>query len=191
MTKGRCQTDGCDRPHAAKGLCGAHYQRNRRHGDPLAGGPPKFLGTDLERLAHYSKLDPETGCIEWTGPRLPKGYGLITDGSGKNVYAHRVALSARGVDVEGRVVRHLVCDNPPCVNPEHLAVGTYAENNADRYRKGRHLRGLGLAGRHAVYVEYTIRRPGEPGVAHSLARKYGLSYGVILKYVREQRREHA
>lgn len=78
-------------------------------------------------------------CIEFQGYREKKGYGRI--GSGKTRRsAHREAYAVfHGLDMEalkGRVVMH-TCDNPPCVNPDHLVLGTVADNNRDKAEKGR------------------------------------------------------
>jgi hypothetical protein len=76
-------------------------------------------------------LHPE--CWVWEGPRWKAGYGRI----GRSGYAHRFAYAKhKGPIPEGMVVRHR-CDNPPCWNPEHLVLGTHAENMADMARRGR------------------------------------------------------
>lgn len=181
-----CEIEGCGRKHLAKGLCRKHYKSNRRHGDPLA-AQPRFFGSDLERLERYSELNPETGCIEWTGATDPAGYGRLTDGEGGTILAHRLALKARGVDIEGKVVRHLVCDNPPCINPDHLAVGTHADNVGDKMRKGRHGLRVSDGDRRAIYQEYVRRRPSEPRVCWRLGEEYGIRYSTVQAIVREQR----
>ncbi len=64
------------------------------------------------------------------------GYGFVTVG-GRRVAAHRLAWALHnGADPTGKVVMH-TCDNPPCINPEHLVLGTHADNVADKVRKGR------------------------------------------------------
>lgn len=84
------------------------------------------------------RRDPES-CWPWKAGTKENGYGYYRL-DGRRVYAHRVALLLVDVDVYGKVVRHL-CNNPPCCNPNHLAVGTHAENSADMVSMGRSLRG--------------------------------------------------
>lgn len=77
-------------------------------------------------------------CIEWVGARDRDGYGRTTF-EGKRMKAHRVAFfKARGWWPP--VVRHK-CDNPPCVNEEHLLGGTNADNMRDKVERGRSAKG--------------------------------------------------
>lgn len=72
--------------------------------------------------------------------RASHGYGRITV-EGRRVYEHRwVWEQVHGPIPEGMVVMH-TCDNPPCVNIEHLRLGTHADNQHDKMAKGRYRRG--------------------------------------------------
>ena len=79
-------------------------------------------------------------CIEFQGYKNNKGYGQKRS-DGKKRYAHRLAYcKAKKIDIkeiDGLVVMH-TCDNPPCVNPEHLKLGTQQDNVDDMMKKGRH-----------------------------------------------------
>src|SRR6266702_5043409 len=78
----------------------------------------------------------ETPCVEWTGTRNRRGYGNAWS-EGRFVNAHRLAWIERyGPIPKGLWVLHL-CDNPPCINPIHLFLGTRSDNAADMVAKGR------------------------------------------------------
>ena len=99
--------------------------------------------TPLEiRARAYFKEGPKKACWLWTGAINWCGYGYIGKrfrrGKHKNQSAHRVVFEMyKGKIPRGKVVRH-TCDNPACVNPNHLLVGTTQDNKNDSVTRGRH-----------------------------------------------------
>lgn len=135
----RCSVPGCAGRYYAKGYCGKHYQRVAKYGHPNEGGKWNH-GPPEQRFWHHVDKGDLDECWEWKGTLFHStGYGALTYGSrGQSMMAaHRLSFEVHhGKIPDGMVVMH-ACDNPKCVNPNHLNVGTHADNVADKMAKGR------------------------------------------------------
>ncbi len=84
---------------------------------------------------------PDSGCWEWGGGKNHLGYGKFKVG-GRTIAAHRIAYRLHtGVFPPSNMFVCHSCDNPGCVNPAHLFIGTPLDNMRDKVAKGRHSRG--------------------------------------------------
>lgn len=84
----------------------------------------------------------EDHCWEWQGARLPAGYGVFkVRRETRNIRAHRYSLGlSLGEPVPDDMHVLHACDNPPCVNPSHLRIGTDADNVEDMFERKRNPR---------------------------------------------------
>lgn len=171
---------------------------------PYEGRPPLERSIPIsltDGLIHrfWAKVDAgrhAERCWTWKGASTRAGYGVIAAGGRgqANHYAHRVAYAiATGQDPAGFAVCHR-CDNPRCVNPTHLFLGTMADNVADMIAKGRHA---------GPPKDKGVRfLPGEKNASHKLSaahvrailarakagessRKLGVAFGVTDSLVRQ------
>lgn len=136
----------------------------------------------------WARVVKSDGCWEWTGPRTPFGHGHLNHRN-KRVYAHRLSWELHNGPIpDGMSVCHR-CDNPPCVNPAHLWLGSHGDNLRDMATKGR--QGLHLAPAKAVRGEAhhrsvltddmvrEIRASSES--AHALSRRLGVSRPTVAR----------
>ena len=143
-----------------------------------------------ERIRSLSVCDGETGCWNWTGAvrseKRPYGRLIIgsrSDGSRKSIGAHQLSyITFRGEIPDGLCVCHH-CDNPRCVNPDHLFLGSKKENADDRDRKGRNVPAPVYRGSAAPWAKLTEAQVAEIRAStissYKIAPTYNISDGQI------------
>jgi hypothetical protein len=132
-----------------------------------------------------------TPCILHTGGWFTdKGYGMLRVGTErKKVRAHRWAYCVHNkctlASIEGLSVRHS-CDNPPCVNPEHLLLGSHLDNMRDKKERGRAPGAKGEANATAKLTAAQVReirttcvKRSKEFSAAALARKFGVTKSLV------------
>lgn len=136
----------------------------------------------------------DTGCILWMGTISEGRYGVIHAG-GKDsprIYAHRLAYEiANGPIPDGMSIMHS-CDNPRCINAEHLSPGTITDNMTDKIHKNRQAKGEVVASSKltvAAVREIRERHAGGDAATH-LARDYGVSIRCIGKITKRDTWRH-
>lgn len=130
-----CSVSGCTGKYYGKGFCRKHYLRVRAYGDPTVD-----LRASRRPLADrfWEKVDRSGDCWTWTAYRNPAGYGEINLGGRLGaVLAHRVAYELTFDVAPGDLHVLHRCDNPACVRPDHLFLGTHIDNMRDMTAKGR------------------------------------------------------
>lgn len=127
----------------------------------------EFTKEEIDRFeARIKRLD--SGCWEWSGGKFESGYGMfyLKRGSKKTFLAHRASWMIHNkMQVPNNLLVCHTCDNRPCVNPAHLYVGTYYENNRDTVKRKRGNRRYG--------TECSWSKVTEAQVMEILTHKYG------------------
>lgn len=175
-----CAVIACETDTAGRRLCAKHWRRQWRHGTTDAPQPK----TPEERFwAKVDRRGPHE-CWPWTGSRNRKGYGNFYPERTRPIGAtHAALLYGAGVSVPvGLLVRHK-CDNPPCVNPAHLELGTVKDNARDMVERGRLRIGRRYRGEANAQAKLdeaavrAIRASGEGDAA--LALMFGVSRSAV------------
>lgn len=157
--------------------------------------PPHAIRPLSERFWEKVKKAGPDDCWLWTATVTRAGYGKIGRGGRDEVedYAHRVSWELHNGPIpDGYFLCHR-CDNPPCVNPTHLFLGTPADNVADAIKKGRHIRGEAVGGclLTADKVVEIRRLYAAGGVRQEdLATRYGVTRSNIGAIVRGKSWKH-
>lgn len=160
----------------------------------VKGEPIRFLHSHWHHSltledAFWKYVDPgdENECWEWQKVLTVWGYGVVCFHH-KRYAAHRVSFELHYGPIPAGLQALHKCDNPPCCNPNHLFLGTDADNVADKVSKGRQARGV-----HAPSAKLTeadviaIRTLGNSGMqTREIARQYGRSESTIGRIVRGQ-----
>lgn len=159
------------------------------------------------RFWHKADVKTESECWEWKGNKNKTGYGMlwISDKPAVKKLAHRISWEIHNGEIpEGLGVLHK-CDNPPCINPAHLFLGTFRDNMKDKLTKGRHARGekqkhiltdeavMEIRNRYAnrnKQPRRNYRGDEDPNGARAIAKDYGVSQWTIFDVVRGRRWAH-
>jgi len=153
-------------------VCGAIFQPTGNKGQCCS---PKCT------LQHLSKQHGD--CRVWTGSKNKKGYGDLRV-KGVGVRAHRLSweIANNAKIPDGMFILHS-CDNPSCIEPKHLRVGTAAENTADMLSKGRAKTGDQCSWTKIPDSEIPLIRErianGPRGTASAIALEYGVHHQTI------------
>lgn len=145
-----------------------------------------------DRFWMYLGKKTQAGCILWAGCCNTRGYGIIS-GQQKVLMAHRVSFALLVGPIGELFVLHR-CDNPPCINPSHLFLGTHRDNQEDKVKKGRnaHLKGVdnGCSKITEEQVKGIRRCYSEGETLQALADKNGLSKSTVHQIIKYKSWSH-
>ncbi len=136
-----CKEQECGKPKRKRGWCESHYNLIWRRGLKQRKFERIHQSVSIEeRLKLKSKLNVDTGCLDWLVPHNATGYGFVRH-NGKNRGAHVVSWElANNASASGFVIMH-TCDNRKCINPDHLVCGNDTLNMQDKVSKNRQAKG--------------------------------------------------
>ena len=176
-----CTFEDCNKKQAAKGLCNSHYKQLKRK------NKLSRLNKTLEErfLEKIDKIHPN-GCWIWIGSRNNDGYGQIfADKTRKVVRANRLSYKLYKGDISNNMCVLHKCDNPPCVNPEHLFLGTVKDNMKDMKLKGRGIKACGENQHCSKFTNeqvISIRKRLDEGARNSdIAKEFNVNVTTIEK----------
>ena len=174
-----CTIPGCDKSHWALGFCRAHYNRNLRHGDPLASGSGKHKHrttmTSVESALRYVGGE----CLPWPHSVNQYGYGLININKRSTLVSRLICTLAHGDMPEGKTDAAHSCGNPICVNPNHLRWATRKENHADKIIHGTVVRGANNGSAKLTNEDVMTIRAQPHRTGRDLAAEFGVSAAAI------------
>lgn len=150
-----------------------HYTAHPRKGAPLR-----------ERFWSKVRRGPIGSCWLWVAGTDGSGYGMFAP-NGNTIGAHRVSwVLEMGEIPDGLCVLHQ-CDNPPCVNPTHLFLGTHQSNSDDKCRKGRQYHPVGEKNGRSKLLSADVKKIHELFLRASLSKEaLGRQFGVSSTTIR-------
>lgn len=189
-----CSIEGCGKSAKSKGMCDAHFMRQKRHGDPEAGGIAR--GETQRWIADHQDY-VEDRCLTWPFARSDNGYGVTTV-AGDYALAHRVmceAVNGPAPTVEHEAAHSCGNGHEGCVNPLHLRWATKSENALDAMAHGTK-RPMEKGERHKMAKlkdadVLAIRQRRAAGVSNAaLCKEYGMSSASISRITTRQSWTH-
>jgi hypothetical protein len=142
--------------------------------------------SDIDRFWGRVEVAEDDQCWEWTGQKTVRGYGQFWFKDG-NVRAHRFSYLLKYGFIYSDLICMHVCDNPGCVNPSHLKLGTIRDNTQDMIQKNRDkIRGSKNNCAKLTELEVIEIRNlylDKSNTVKSIAEKYNFSFGGIKKIV--------
>ena len=170
----------------------------QQHGGRIVGGQKGFVATDIEtRFLSNLMPIPFSGCLIWMGAIRKSGHGIIYHHQGVGELVHRFAWKRKNSAIpNGLCVCHK-CDVPSCVNPDHLFLGTHADNMRDMADKGRSRNSRGSANPRAKLSETKVLRMrkmfkmnNKRGSVTEIAKKFGIGRTTTSAIIRGKRWTH-
>lgn len=153
------------------------------------------MNKDIERF-NTKIIIQSNGCWHYSGAHNNDGYGMFWT-QGRTIGAHRFSAEHLGnLPLKPFDCVCHTCDNPGCINPAHLFIGTNVENTADRHRKGRSVRGSQIG--NSIHSEQIVKaikdaynsRPHYRGIFRDLSNEFNVSYGLVWYACRDRAWRH-
>jgi hypothetical protein len=156
-------------------------------------GRPARTVEQAKEVLEKNVIKTNIGCWEWQKSRFPSGYGAYYWRGDQR--AHRSSYRLYHLDgepiPEGGVIGH-TCDNPCCVNPEHLFLGSHADNVADKWQKRRGACGEAVSNHKLTGLDVmSMRERHKNGVSgRALAREYKVAQSTVARILRGESWKH-